>query len=69
MARRASGRSRVRRRWIIGATVVAALALAVVLTALGFRGAAAWRSGRIFLQEATFNRVLVGQLVLMTKAA
>src|SRR6266508_4822040 len=43
MARRASGRSRVRRRWVIGATVVVALAIAVVLTALGFRGAAAWR--------------------------
>ena len=33
----------MRRRWVIGATVVAALALAVVLTALGLRGAAAWR--------------------------
>ena len=43
MARRASGRSRLRRRFVIGATVVVALALAVVVTALGFRGAAAWR--------------------------
>ena len=67
MARRASGRSRVRRHGAIGATVVAALVLAVVLTALGFRGAAAWRER--FAAAETFNRVLVGQLVMMTKAA
>ncbi len=47
--------------------VVAALVLAVVLTALGFRGAAAWRER--FAAAETFNRVLVGQLVMMTKAA